>query len=807
MRWIRSGLWAALLFLTVGAHAGVNTWSERGPYGGTVFNVVIDPKDARIAYASTGRNLYRSHDSGSTWSQLPQYFGTTGIAKIRLDPSNHNRLYVSARATGLWRSNDGGTSFTQITAQPTDPDVDGPNGLDISSDGNTIYYSTAARKLFRSTDGGATFSERPRMPAASSSLIVDPNNSAIVYAASDTGLMKTINGGDSWIDLPLPAGVTYVRTMTLIPGSPNQVYFSSAGGVYRSSDDGASWSTPIYAGYNVFSDLAAPEILYLGPDSGSGLLYRHEGGNSFGLTSLPTRILSLATGASSPQLVLAGTAMGIFRSNDYGTTWSRSDQLLDGMEVGELVTGAGRVYASSSYGELGIGGTGDDVLYRSIVSSAVTAPGAISTTPIAPHPSNPDIVLASPGKHGLRFSLNGGVSWNDGPVDLAEPDVAVQAIAFDPSNPQVSWVFARSPSTTARLYRINEGFITITPVSAGPDVSARQLFVDPRNASRLFVVSSDRGIYRSVDAGITWTHVLEDDIVNLAIDPLDSRRMYAAGSGKLYTSDDNGITFQSVSAFDDGRYGAPIWVAVDPTLQGIVYVIGSKDRDVEMAPSQEYFVMRSVDGAQSWERIENGSAADWALTRLAVNAASPTDLLGSSPHGVRSFRIAPDVTATIQGHSGTRTNNVPASFQVQLQNTGPLAATDLTVDIAAPAGSTAVSAQHPLASCTTSGTSVRCSLPYLQVNEPLIIDVDYTPPANARLSVQANVYAREHDPNESNNVATASASSTAPPSTGGNADGGGGGGGGSMSLPFTLSLGLLALMASFGPLPRRRRPG
>src|SRR6185312_2154222 len=236
MRSIRWGVFALLAF-AYEAQAAINGWSPRGPFGGIVTDVVFDPANPAIAYASAQYALYKSTDSGTTWTELTQDFGRFPIVDVTFDPANPARLYVASLGGGVFRSMDGGVSFTRISAVPTDANVDGPGALGISADGNTLYYPTISGRFFRSTDGGANFSERHATPSIVSKVVVDPNNSAIVYAAFGPNLLKSANGGDSWTVLPLPASNVYATDIVLIPGTPETLWLSTGNDVFSTQDD------------------------------------------------------------------------------------------------------------------------------------------------------------------------------------------------------------------------------------------------------------------------------------------------------------------------------------------------------------------------------------------------------------------------------------------------------------------------------------------------------------------------------------------------------------------------------------------
>jgi photosystem II stability/assembly factor-like uncharacterized protein len=428
MRSIQLGVWVLLLLAGCAAHGGVNSWSARGPFGGPVYQLTIHPSQPSLAFAVVNLRLYRTTNGGDTWSRLVQltpFFANYG--PMQFDPANPNRIYAMARDSGLWRSTDGGDTFVNIS--PFVPDgANYASGLAISADGNTIYYSTDGQRFFRSTDGGASFSERTAMPAVGSRLVVDPANSSVVYAGRLSQLLKTQNGGDTWLQLTLPSGS---NDFAVTPGSPNILWANTSSGVYSKPDDGSPWpSSPALPGYAVHSDPAVPSILYASPINGIGALRRYSAGSWTDVDDLPAHMNTVAISASNTQAVLAGTESGVFRTGNGGATWTRSDDGLDANYVRHLTTGGGRVYASTEHVEIGIGDADEDTLQRSIVAGP-----RLTISSLDAHPTDPNVILV--GSHsGVYYSNNGGASWNAGPANLAQTQI--DALAFDPQNPKTS---------------------------------------------------------------------------------------------------------------------------------------------------------------------------------------------------------------------------------------------------------------------------------------------------------------------------------------------------------------------------------
>jgi len=147
-------------------------------------------------------------------------------------------------------------------------------------------------------------------------------------------------------------------------------------------------------------------------------------------------------------------------------------------------------------------------------------------TDIAVHPANPDVVYAGAAEGGVFRSLNGGQNWT--PLFDDQPALAVGALAIDPGDPDV--------------------------VYAGTGE------VNPGGGS---VAYGGAGLFRSIDAGDTWSQIgLENSgaIGRIRVDPTDSDRIFAAAMGYLwednpergvYRTTDGGATWQRVLFVDD----------------------------------------------------------------------------------------------------------------------------------------------------------------------------------------------------------------------------------------------------------------
>jgi photosystem II stability/assembly factor-like uncharacterized protein len=197
---------------------GGRTWT-RPAFAGRYPNVVAI--DGLTAYAGSagGYGVFGTADGGRGWRALGPP-GVVYVQALAVEPGNPDVVYVGAdgRTRGLYESSDGGRTWHRASA--LDVDVTAV-ALDPESP-STVYVATNGGEggVFRSTDGGTTWQKEdaglhqrvkvrrkwadPTVPVTA--LVVDPADSARLYAATDQGVYRSTDAGESWH--PLDAGLS-----------------------------------------------------------------------------------------------------------------------------------------------------------------------------------------------------------------------------------------------------------------------------------------------------------------------------------------------------------------------------------------------------------------------------------------------------------------------------------------------------------------------------------------------------------------------------------------------------------------------
>jgi photosystem II stability/assembly factor-like uncharacterized protein len=193
---------------------------------------------------------------------------------------------------------------------------------------------------------------------------------------------------------------------------------------------------------------------------------------------------------------------------------------------------------------------------------------------------------------------------------------------------------------------------TWSPIFDGEDTqSIGAIAVAPSNSNIIYVASGEGlhrpdlsvgdGIYRSSDAGTTWTHLgLRDgqQIPALAVDPTNPNRLFAAVLGHpygpnpergIYRSEDGGQNWTKVLFKDENTGGSD--VVIDPKNPQVVYASLWNERLGPWEDGNGYQgtsggLFKSTDGGTTWKQLTNGLPADLVQINVAIAASDPQRL-------------------------------------------------------------------------------------------------------------------------------------------------------------------------------------
>ena len=224
------------------------------------------------------------------------------------------------------------------------------------------------------------------------------------------------------------------------------------------------------------------------------------------------------------------------------------------------------------------------------------------TRAVAGVPDQPNVFYIAQVDGGVWKSTDYGRTWN--PIFDGEDTQSVGAIAVAPSNSNIVYV-----ASGEGLHR--------------PDLSVGD------------------GIYRSTDAGKTWTHLglqRGEQIPALVIDPTNPNRLFAAVLGHpygpneergIFRSDDGGKTWKKVLYKDDRTGGSD--VILDPKNPRIVYASLWEEtlgpwEDANSYAGTKGGLFKSIDGGTTWKQLTKGLPDNLVQINVAIAASNPQRL-------------------------------------------------------------------------------------------------------------------------------------------------------------------------------------
>lgn len=281
-------------------------------YDDCVRCLLNDPRNNTAIFAGTERGLFRSENCGAHWHRVDCALNNYAIWKLAAAPSNPDIMYAgtgSPTRAICFRSSDAGKSWTRVNLEMPE------------------------------RCAGVS---RPRMLA----LAVDPcDPNDVMVGVEEGGLFRSRDGGESWDRIDTTCwekrpGNSDIHDILILPGDPKVIVVLSVISIYRSIDDGKTWS---YMGAKDALGLRYARCLLRKPGSnieimvgiGDGtpgttaaVLKSRDAGASWEPTALSSDanscLWAFGGNVADPDLLMAGTKFGdLFLSMDGGENWQK----------------------------------------------------------------------------------------------------------------------------------------------------------------------------------------------------------------------------------------------------------------------------------------------------------------------------------------------------------------------------------------------------------------------------------------------------------------------------------------------------
>lgn len=552
---------------------------------GRIADIEVDPNNPAIWYVAVGSGgVWKTVNAGITWNPVFDKQAVFSIGDVTLDPSNSNIVWVGTGENnggrhlsfgdGVYRSLDGGATWTNmglkksehvsdIIIHPEDSDtvwvaVQGP-----------LWSKGGQRGLYKTTDGGQNWENILEFDewTGVTSIVMDSRNPDKLYAASwqrqrtlptyvgtgpGSGIHTTDDGGKTWRKLSegLPKGDMGKIGLAISKQNPDVVYAAievnqRKGGVYRSNNQGASWtkmSDEVGSGtgphyyQEIFADPHRFDRVYLMSNNSK---FSNDGGKTWGNLSNQYKHVddhAMAFHPTDPHFMLVGSDGGVYESRDDMKNWRYMSNL--------PITQFYKIAVDDSEPFYYVyGGTQDN-----------STQGGPSRTNRAHGIKNNDWFLI--------------LDW-----DGHQP-------ATEPGNPDIVYG-QRQEGNLARYHRKTNEYVSIQPQAKPGEPGERYnwdapILVSAHDPKRIYHAS--QRVWRSDDRGNTW-RTISDDLTK------NENRMHMPVMGRTW-SVDSGFDLLAMS-----NYNTIANIAESPLDENILY-----------AGTDDGLIQVTSDGGESWQR-------------------------------------------------------------------------------------------------------------------------------------------------------------------------------------------------------------
>ncbi len=611
---------------------GGETWTHAGlDKSERVAKIAVSPKNSDTVFAavpgalwsdSPDRGLYKTADGGKTWQQVlkgPNL--STGCTDIAIDPANPDIMFAATwdfRRRG-WEYRSGGES-------PTAPSASG---------------------LFRSTDGGNTWTEItteankgfPKKPYGRIAVAIAPSNAKRVYAfveSPNSALFVSDDGGMTWEKRDKSQWMVwrpfYFANLIVDPKNPDRL-FKPDGSLIVSEDGGKSFA--VVGGFQgahgdahvVWIDPTNTQVVFVGDDG--GMWYSYNGGSKWWKgENLPvSQFYHVSVDENDPYHVYGGLQDNSSWVGDSqypgGITNAQWENMYggDGFWMFQDPADPDYIYAEYQGGEIGR-----------------VNRHTHEARNIKPRPNY---------KEKLRFNWNTPIALS--PNEKGTIYIGAQFLFRSRDHGQ-NWERISPDLTTndpEKQKQEQSGGVTVDNSSAEMHTTIYSISESPKDKSLIWVGTDDGNLQLTRDGGKTWTNVV-GNVPNL---PKDSWVNWVQASnfnaGTAYAAFDR-HTFGDMAPYvfkttDYGKTWTPLVTAQESKgIRGYAHVI--KEDLVKsdlLFLGTEFGLWISIDGGKNWAQFKGNHFPAVAVRDLAIHPRDNDLVLAT--HG-RGIWIIDDIT-------------------------------------------------------------------------------------------------------------------------------------------------------------------
>jgi hypothetical protein len=521
---------------------GGQTWNTTGltfpvSQQRVISKLLINPGNPSIIMAATNVGLFRSTNGGTTWTQLQ---GGTYFADIEFKPGDPATVY--AAGYDFFRSTDGGATWSVIDLELPSGDVIGRLAIAVTPANNSYVYLLATNEvhgfygLYRSTNSGTSFFTRSTgttlniLGWEADGTDVDAGGQGwydLAIDASPTNadeikigginIWQSTTGGSTWSlnahwtgNLGTPYVHADIHSLSYLNSST--LYTSSDGGVYKSTDNGTTWT-------DISSNMCIAQVYRIGQSASNASLWltghQDNGTNLYNGTTYSEVIggdgMACFIDRTNNNVMYGSLYNGWFhRTTNGGASWNDLSKSLsedaewvapwcqDPANANTIWAGLENVWRSTDKGDTWV------------KMGTLPTSGTVSILQVAP--SNNKVVYAFqrgvngyPYTSALYKTTVNDTTWTDITGTLPVSKAMMTGLAIKPTDPNTVWVCFSGYTSGTKVYKTTNGGSTWANVSTGlPNLPVNCIKADPGSSADALYVGADVGVYYIDNTFSSW---------------------------------------------------------------------------------------------------------------------------------------------------------------------------------------------------------------------------------------------------------------------------------------------------------------
>lgn len=508
------------------------TWSRvatAAQVGTRISGLIVHPTDSRILHVTSNLGYVRSVNGGTSWTTVI----SGACSAMRIQPGTPNTIFVAQSQVGIKRSTNAGISFTSLTSGLPGSGSFGRVVMDIGTNNTQVLCAAflsggSAVGVYRSTNGGTTWTQLTAAPnfcypqcSYDAYVAIDPADFNKMYMGgvdpryADSGIVRTTDGGLNWTEVSGGGSGVHPDHHALAFGPGGQIWEGNDGGIYKSST-GTSWT-------NVNANLAATQMYHVAvhPTFSTRVLAGTQDNGTAERTAVSQNWPQLQAGDGGFSAFESSGTFRRYTTYVYLTLyrWSSSTSanisgpwdsdstnwispfVVDPNSNSTLVAGTNRVWRTAN-------ATATIPTWTAISTTSVAAGSTLNVVAVAKGNS---AVIYSGSDNGLVYVSTNATSatptWRNRSSGLNNGGIS--SIIIDPrtpANPGLAFVSCLN-SSAGRIFRTdNYGANWRSVTGSLPSgVVVQSLAVDFAFDPPVMYVGAGSGIYVSFNEGATWT--------------------------------------------------------------------------------------------------------------------------------------------------------------------------------------------------------------------------------------------------------------------------------------------------------------